>query len=48
MTPEWTLTWAFQLRVCDEMGGAVPMKVLTAPNATPVKPEPPKKKEPAK
>jgi hypothetical protein len=48
MTPEWTLTWAFQLRVCDEIGGAVPMNVLTAPNAVPVKPEPPKKKEPAK
>jgi hypothetical protein len=46
-TPEWTLTWAFQLRVCDEIGGAVPMTVLTAPNAVPVKPEPPKK-EPAK
>jgi hypothetical protein len=46
-TPDWTLTWAFQLRVCDEIGGAVPMTVLTAPNAVPVKPEPPKK-EPAK
>jgi hypothetical protein len=46
-TPDWTLTWAFQLRVCDEIGGAVPMTVLTAPNAIPVKPEPPKK-EPAK
>ncbi|HEV7384527.1 MAG TPA: hypothetical protein VGN89_06575, partial [Phenylobacterium sp.] len=45
-TPEWTLVWCFQLRVCDAIGGAVPFTVLTAPDAVPVKPE--EKKEPAK
>src|SRR5262249_22385810 len=42
LTMEWTLVWSFQCRVCDAIGGAVPFTVLTAPNAIPVKPEPPK------
>jgi hypothetical protein len=43
---DFTFPWSFQLRICDSIGGAVPVKVLTAPNAVPVKPEP--KKEPMK
>ena len=35
------------LKAMTRIGGAVPMTVLTAPNAVPVKPEPPKT-EPAK
>ena len=45
-TFEWTFPWQFQCRVCDEIGGAVPIKVLTAPKAVPVKPQPdPKEKK---
>lgn len=33
-TEEWTLAWQFQLRVCDDIGGAVPLKVL-APSKEP-------------
>src|SRR5262249_32055915 len=35
-TEAWTVTWSFQLRLCDAIGGAVPLKVLTALDATPV------------
>jgi len=45
MTPDWTFAWEFQCRMCDEIGGAIPLKVLTAPNAVPVKPLPPKEKK---
>src|SRR5262249_22874343 len=41
-TMDWPLVWSFQCGVCDAIGGAVPFTVLTAPNAIPVKPEPPK------
>ncbi len=27
-TPDWAQTWGFQLRVCDALGGAVPMKLV--------------------
>lgn len=42
-TYEWTLDWQFQMRLCDEIGGAVRFKVLTAPEAVPEKPEATKK-----
>ena len=29
-TPDWAQTWGFQLRVCDALGGAVPMKLAAA------------------
>jgi hypothetical protein len=45
LTYEWTVDWQFQCRVCDEIGGAIPMKVLTAPNAVPVAPKPKPKEE---
>lgn len=28
-TEEWAQTWAFQVRVCDKLGAAVPVKVIT-------------------
>lgn len=37
-TFDWTVEWEFQCRVCDEIGGAISMKVLTAPKAIPVMP----------
>lgn len=43
---EWTFDWQFQLRISDDIGGAVPVTITTAPNAVPLKPEP--KKEPKK
>lgn len=45
LTYEWTVDWHFQCRVCDEIGGAIPMKELTAPNAVPVAPKPKPKEE---
>jgi hypothetical protein len=42
-TESWTLQWAFQLRVCDDIGGAVPLTVTTALDAKPVPFEKPKK-----
>jgi hypothetical protein len=44
-TFNWTVEWEFQCRVCDSIGGTVPLKVLTAPNATPMKPVEPKKEK---
>jgi len=46
-TMMWTLVWQFQLRVCDYLGTPAPIKILSALNAVPVKPEP-EKKEPSK
>jgi hypothetical protein len=28
-TDDWAQTWSFQLRVCDDIGGKVPLKVVT-------------------
>ncbi|MCX7701330.1 MAG: GerMN domain-containing protein [Gemmataceae bacterium] len=42
-TYEWTLDWQFQMRLCDEIGGAIRVRVLTAPEAEPDKPEATKK-----
>lgn len=43
---DWTVDWHFQCRVCDEIGGAIPMTVLTAVKAVPVAPKPePKEKK---
>ncbi len=39
-TQEWTVDWHFHCRVCDEIGGAIPMTVVTAPKAIPVAPKP--------
>jgi len=47
-TYDWTVNWQFQCRVCDSIGGAIPMKVLTSPNAVPMKPVPPKPKKESK
>ena len=44
-TYDWTVNWHFQCRVCDNIGGAVPFTLLTAPNAVPVAPKPEPKKE---
>jgi hypothetical protein len=38
-TFEWTLDWVVQLRICDSIGGAVPFKVVTAPDVIPEKPQ---------
>jgi hypothetical protein len=45
LTYDWTVDWHFQCRVCDEIGGSIPMKVLTAPKAIPVAPKPEPKEE---
>ncbi len=46
LTFDWTVDWHFQCRVCDDIGGAIPMTVLTAPKAVPVAPKPePKEKK---
>ena len=42
---DWTIDWSFQCRVCDSLGGAIPLSVVTAPKAIPVKPEPTKEKK---
>jgi hypothetical protein len=42
LTYDWTVDWSFQCRVCDAIGGSIPLTFVTAPNAVPVKPEPPK------
>src|SRR5262249_59222924 len=42
LTMEWTLVWSVQCRVCDAIGGAVPFTLLTAPDAMPGEPRPPK------
>jgi hypothetical protein len=34
-TESWTELWSFQLRVCDHLGGAVPLTVLTGNTAAP-------------
>lgn len=47
-TFDWTVEWEFQCRVCDAIGGAIPMKVLSAPTAVPVKPAPPQPKKESK